>query len=184
MGKSFRQLLLSLWEVLEVVVIAVATVFAIRTFLLQPFLVSGASMEPNFREGDYLFVDRLTYRVREPIRGETVVFRYPEEPSTFFIKRIIGLPGEVIRIENGTIWVSRGDEEQELGEVYLSPEYRGSGSFRTTLGTDEYFVMGDNRNASFDSRNWGSLPEENIIGIVRMRVFPFTAFGAVKAPHY
>lgn len=180
----FRQLLASIWEVVEVVVIAVFTVFLIRTFLLQPFLVSGASMEPNFSDGDYLFVDRLSYRLRPPLRGEIVVFRYPQDPSTFFIKRIIGLPGETVHVGNGLVSIVSTGGEMALHEPYLPPNRLTAGSFSTTLDAGEYFVMGDNRDFSFDSRNWGALPRVDMIGIVRLRVFPFNAFGATHVPQY
>lgn len=187
MHNGFRKFIASLWEVFEIVLIAVTTVFLIRTFLLQPFLVSGASMEPNFSNGDYLMVDRFTYRVREPARGETVVFRYPEQPGTFFIKRAVALPGERIEIKGTEVRIFRNEEDREgfvLTERYIPSPPRGYGNFNLQLRAGEYFMMGDNRSFSFDSRNWGALLRDNIIGIVRLRLFPFTAFGAVEAPQY
>ncbi len=187
MHTGARKFIASLWEVLEIVIIAVTAVFLIRTFLLQPFLVSGASMEPNFSNGDYLFVDRLTYRIREPERGETIVFRYPQQPSTFFIKRVIGLPGERITIKGSEIRIVKDAEDSQgfiLDEKYIPSLPRGYGTLDKQLGKNEYFVMGDNRSFSFDSRNWGAVPSDNIIGVVRLRLFPFSAFGAVEAPTY
>src|SRR3990167_8771458 len=100
---AMRQFFVSVLEVLEVALIAIAAVFFIRNFLVQPFLVSGSSMIPNFHDGDYLLVDELTYRFRTPERGEVAVFRYPNDESTYFIKRIIGLPNERIKIANGQV---------------------------------------------------------------------------------
>lgn len=182
----FKRILISLWEVLEVVIIAVATVFVIRTFLIQPFLVSGASMEPTFVDRNYLIIDRITYRLRDPGRGEVVVFRYPNDPGTFFIKRIIGLPGERVVLRNGTVTVHTGASGTgiALREPYLRDGEETSGNFDVRLGSGEYFVMGDNRNFSFDSRNWGPVGRESIVGVVRLRLFPVTAFGAVPAPMY
>ena len=160
---------LTIKETLEVVLIALVTVFIIRHFLVQPFLVSGASMEPNFEDGDYLLVDEISYRFREPQRGEVIVFRYPKNLSTYFIKRVIGLPGDTIEIQAGTIYVN----DKLLKEDYLSDALRSRDNLVMKLKSDEYFVMGDNRSHSFDSRNWGPLPKKNVVGLARTRIFPF-----------
>ncbi len=173
--------LLAFWEVAEVVLIAVVTVFAIRTFLMQPFLVSGASMEPNFSTGNYLLVDEVTYRLRTPERGEVIVFKYPNDPSVYYIKRIIALPGEHVVVRDGKIKIfnSQHPEGMALNESYLDNNLKTLGNIDAVLDTNDYFVMGDNRNFSYDSRSWGSLPKENII--VRLRVFPV---GSAKAFNY
>ena len=162
-------------ETLEIVIVALITVFIIRNFLIQPFLVNGASMEPNFNDGDYLLIDEITYRFRQPQRGEVVVFRYPNDRSVFFIKRIIGLPGETVAIRDNTAYINN----VELKEDYL-PLVKTSGRAELALGPDEYFVLGDNRSFSFDSRNWGSAKFDDIIGIARVRIFPFTQFEVFK----
>lgn len=166
--------LLAFWEVAEVVLIAVVTVFAIRTFLMQPFLVQGASMEPNFATGNYLMVDEVTYRIRPPERGEVVVFKYPNDPSVYYIKRIIALPGEHIIIKNGEVEIINSEHPEgfKLAENYLDENLRTIGNLDVVLEEGDYFVMGDNRSFSYDSRSWGSLPRENIIGIARLRLFP------------
>ncbi|OGY64520.1 MAG: signal peptidase I [Candidatus Harrisonbacteria bacterium RIFCSPLOWO2_02_FULL_41_13b] len=158
-------------EIIEVVVIALVTVFIIRSFLVQPFLVNGASMEPNFEDGNYLLVDEISYRFAAPRRGEVVVFRYPNDRSVFFIKRLVGLPGERLVIRDGKIYI----EGKELSEEYLGPTPHTEGKISVNLGKDEYFVLGDNRSYSFDSRNWGPIQREDIIGVARIRVFPFNA---------
>ena len=175
--KSF---LLAVWEVLEVVVVAVVTVFIIRTFLVQPFLVSGASMEPNFDSGNYLLIDEISYRFREPGREEVIVFKYPNDPSTYYIKRVLGLPGEKIVIQNGEVKIFNKESPNgfSAGEKYLFPGVKTSGNITKELGMDEYFVLGDNRNYSYDSRSWGVLKEKYIIGIVRLRLFPVTEIKA------
>jgi len=171
-----KAFLLAIWEVAEVVIIAVITVFLIRTFLVQPFLVSGASMEPNFSTSDYLLIDEITYRFREPQRGEVVVFKYPNDPKTYYIKRIIGLPGETVEITGGNVFVyDTGGSRVKLEELYLRPSLETSGSLSKDLGEKEYFVMGDNRGFSFDSRSWGKLDEKYIIGLVRLRLLPLTS---------
>lgn len=165
--------LIAVWEVLEVVLVAVVTVFLIRSFLVQPFLVSGASMEPNFSTGNYLLIDEIAYRFREPQRGEVIVFKYPENPSIYYIKRIVGLPGETIKIEKGTVGIIRnGSSEGILSERYLSPSTLTSGNITKTLGPTEYFMLGDNRNYSFDSRGWGPMDKKYIVGLVRLRLLP------------
>lgn len=160
---------LSAWEILEVVLISAVTVFIIRNFLAQPFLVSGASMEPNFSNGNYLIIDEVTYRFREPERGEVIVFRYPRDRSVYFIKRIIGLPGDEVSVKNGRVIVSRN------GKPVLT-EADTAGSVEAVLGKEQYFVLGDNRYNSFDSRNWGPITKKDIIGIARLRVFPINDF--------
>ncbi|MBI2025112.1 MAG: signal peptidase I [Candidatus Harrisonbacteria bacterium] len=176
--RGLKKLILSAWEVIEVLVIALAAVFLIRNFIAQPFLVSGASMEPNFSNGNYLIVDEVTYRFRGPERGEVVVFRYPKEPSTFFIKRIIGLPGDRILIRDNQATVISGD-----GQKFAIPG-ETNGLVDIALKTDEYFVLGDNRYNSLDSRNWGPLPKNDLIGIVRFRIFPINQFGVLEHVQY
>ncbi|MGC9611209.1 MAG: signal peptidase I [Minisyncoccia bacterium] len=173
----------SVFEVLETVIIAVAAVFVIRSFVAQPFLVSGSSMEPTFSNGNYLLVDELTYDFRVPERGEVVVFKYPRDPNTYFIKRIIGLPGETIEIKNNIMKITDGKGAQVLHEPYLL-ESAYMNDFEKTLGENEYFVMGDNRNFSFDSRSWGPLPKSDIVGVVRFRLWPFNEAMAFTAPNY
>ncbi len=176
----------SIWEIAEVVLIALVTVFVIRTFIIQPFLVSGASMSPTFADGNYLLIDEVTYDFREPARGEVVVFRYPGDKSSFFIKRVIGLPGEKVVVQNNTVTITPADDGQSfvLSEAYLLPQTRTTGEVSLTLAENEYFVMGDNRSNSFDSRNWGPLLKTNIIGVVRLRLYPFRDFGTVAKPSY
>jgi len=186
-AKSLKRFLTNSWEVLEIVLIAFITVFLIRSFIAQPFLVNGASMEPAYSDKHYLLVDELIYRFREPARGEVIVLRYPGNNKTFFIKRIIGLPGETITITNNIVAVSDPRNPKEsiiIQEPYLPMGSITGGDQEINLGENEYFVMGDNRNNSFDSRNWGPLPEEEIVGLVRLRVFPLNKFGLVKTPEF
>src|SRR3989344_2198007 len=173
----------SLLEVVEVAIIALGAVFLIRTFLVQPFLVSGASMVPNFHNGDYLLIDEVSYRFREPERGEVVVFRYPNDESTFFIKRIIGLPGERVALNEGKITVFNAEHPQ--GEL-LGEEYLPSTAFTSARSGNkwEYLVLGDNRSYSYDSRDWGALKRKEIIGLVRLRLWPVTGLTVFAAPSY
>lgn len=166
--------------------VAIGAVFFIRTFLVQPFLVSGGSMSPNFSDGDYLLVDQLTYRFREPGRGEVAVFHSPNDESVYFIKRIIGLPGETIEIENGKIVVKNPENPDGLvlTELYLPQGESTNSVSEITLNKGEYFVLGDNRLHSFDSRSWGSLGAEEIVGLVRLRLWPPKSVTVFAAPEF
>ncbi len=179
-----RKVLWSFFEVAETVIIAVAVVFVIRAFVAQPFLVSGASMEPTFLNGDYLLVDELAYRFRAPERGEVVVFRYPGDHKSFYIKRLIGLPGEriVINDEKVTVYTNNGTGKV-LQEVYLEGS-KTAGSLDTVLKTNEFFVMGDNRSYSYDSRSWGPVTTGDLMGLVRFRLWPVNHAMAFSAPSY
>ncbi len=179
-----KKVLWSLFEMFETVAVAVVAVVLVRAFVVQPFVVSGASMEPTFFNGNYLLVDELTYTFRNPQRGEVIVFRYPADPKSFYIKRIIGLPGERIVLEGGHLTAYNGEKKVDLNEeLYLNGRFT-QGSFEVTLGESEYFVMGDNRNFSFDSRSWGPLPKDDIIGVVRIRLWPVNEVQAFSAPTY
>ena len=179
-----KKILSSFLEVFKIVIIALLVVIPIRYFLFQPFVVRGISMEPNFHSGDYLIVDEISYRFSQPKRGDVIVFKYPKTPSQRFIKRIIGLPNETIEINNGKIIVY---SSEEVGQILDESEYFSSyqntvGKSITKLGSNEYFVLGDNRAFSSDSRKWGSLPVDNIIGKVFSRVFSFAAFVRKEIP--
>lgn len=172
-------------EIFKIIILALLIVVPIRYFVFQPFIVKGASMEPNFENNDYLIIDELTYRVREPERGEIVVFKYPLNPSQRFIKRIIGLPGETIEIKDNKITILDNDKSFILDESkYLPLTTATGGDIRVSLKGNEYFVLGDNRTASFDSRGWGQLPRNNIIGKVILRLWPTSDFTKFLQPEY
>lgn len=181
-----RKIFSFVWEILGVVVISLAIVLPIRYFLVQPFFVKGASMEPNFKDGEYLIVDEISYRFSEPKRGDVLVFKYPLDPSQYYIKRIIGLPGEKIEIKNGKVIIYNNLFSQgwEIKEPYLPKGRTTYGNTEIKLGNQEYFVLGDNRLASFDSRRWGVLPKKDIIGKVYLRAWPFAAAQIIPEPSY
>lgn len=141
-------------------------------------------MEPNFDNGDYLIIDELSYRFREPERGEVVVFKYPNNPSQRYIKRIIGLPGETIVVKDGKVITVKDKKEEVLDESNYLAGIFTSGTSQLSLGPSQFFVLGDNRPASSDSRSWGALPKEDIIGRVLIRVWPFAALAKFEAPVY
>ncbi len=163
----------SFGELVRFAVIALIIVLPIKCFVITPFLVSGASMEDTFYDHDYLIVDRVSYRFDAPARSDVIIFRYPRDPSKYFIKRVIGLPGETIKIDGNSVTIinSEHPEGLVLDEPYADTT-RAMGSLTQELGEGEYFVMGDNRDASSDSRVWGTLEESKIIGRALLRLFP------------
>ncbi len=181
-----RKFLASLLEIFEIAVIAIVAVVLVRTFLVQPFAVVGDSMLPNFSGGNYVLVDELTYRIRQPERGEVVVLHDPEDYSTYFIKRIIGLPGERVAIASDTVTIYNASRPAgfSLDESYLPQGTVTSGNATYTLSSSTYLLLGDNRSESYDSRAWGPLPAKNIVGLVRVRLWPPDAVTAFAAPQY
>lgn len=174
-----------LWELARIVVIAFIVMIGFRFFIAEPFIVSGSSMVPNYHNREYLVVNKLSYRFDEPARGDVIVFRYPKDTSQYFIKRIIGMPGEKVKVENGRVYIynSEHPDGSALEEPYLSnQEITFGNNDLITLGSDEYFVLGDNRLASSDSRVWGVLPKHDIVGTAWLRVFPLNAFGTSEFP--
>jgi len=166
-------------ELITFIVLALIIVVPIRLYIAQPFIVNGSSMSPTFETGQYLIVDQISYRFDEPERGDVIIFRFPNDPSKFFIKRIIGLPNETVELIGENVFITtrneNGTERIELDEEYVVLEKENSNT--TTLGETEYFVMGDNRLASLDSRSWGPLEEEFIIGRAYLRLLPFGKLG-------
>jgi len=183
---SVKNFLLSTWEILQVVIISLVIVIPIRYFLVQPFFVKGASMEPNFKDGQYLIIDEISYRFEQPKRGEVVVFKYPLDPSQFFIKRVIGLPEETVKVKDGKIFIFNKlfPDGWQIEEPYLPRTIMTYGDVEIKLGQGEYFVLGDNRMASFDSRRWGVLPKNDFIGRVVLRAWPVMAASIISAPSY
>jgi signal peptidase I len=173
-------------EIAKIVVIALAIVIPIRYFLFQPFFVKGESMQPNFENGDYLIIDEISYRFKGPQRGEVIVFKYPQNESQLFIKRVIGLPGEKIEIKDNVIKVTgkNGTAVDLKEEAYLPSPIITSGNMDISLSDNQYFVLGDNRQFSYDSRRFGVVNKGEIIGKVFLRAWPFASLGLFKVPNY
>lgn len=167
------------WEVIEVIILALLIVVPIRYFLFQPFVVDGSSMEPSFHDGDYLIVDQISYRFRPPERGEVIIFYAPTDTSRRFIKRVVGLPGETLETVDQQIAITSPEGEQFFFEDHYSQTavYR---NFSITLEEDQYFVLGDNRDRSYDSRFWGYLPAENVIGRAVLRLWPLNSINVIN----
>jgi len=178
-------------EIVKVFVLALVIILPVRVFLFQPFFVQGASMEPNFENNQYLIINEFGYKqtsvdisnfhlftanpFKELGRQEVTVFRYPKNRSQFFIKRIIGLPGERVQIQNGTVTIFNKENPDGFvldESAYLSSKIKTQGDMVIMLKDDEYFVMGDNRGASSDSRSWGPVKETDIVGKVLLRAWP------------
>ncbi|MFA5934615.1 MAG: signal peptidase I [Candidatus Paceibacterota bacterium] len=192
----------SFQEIVSVVALSLAIVIPIRVFIAQPFVVSGESMSQTFSDGNYLIVDEVSYRFDIPQRGDVIVFKVPPRgletshydtnKTVYFIKRIIGLPGETVEIVGDTVKIynDKNPEGMLLDEPYayidkLSPnsEIFSEINQKNELGANEYFVMGDNRHNSSDSRFWGTLPEENIKGRALVRLFPLTNISILPGEH-
>ncbi len=175
------------WDLFKIFLVALVIIIPFRIFVAEPFVVSGSSMVPNFHNRDYLIVDRLSYRSHAPQRGDVVVLKYPKDTSQYFIKRIIGLPGETVQFEGGHVVIINSSHPQGwiLNEPYLQSQVETIGRRDPlTLREGEYYVLGDNRTASSDSRVWGVLPADDIVGRAWLRVFPVGSFSVVKTPTY
>lgn len=155
----------------------VVVVIPIRVFIISPFVVDGDSMHPTFENLDYLIINEILYRFKSPARGDVIVFRYPGNPSVFYIKRVIGLPGETVSIRKGVVTITTTDGSKlPLDEPYIVNE-DATYTKDISLNEKEYFVMGDNRPNSSDSRVWGVLPRKNIIGRADLRLLPVKEIG-------
>jgi signal peptidase I len=175
-------------ELLKIIIISLVIIIPVRYFLIQPFYVKGASMEPNFYNNEYLIIDEITYRLHQPQRGDIIVFRYPKDPQEYFIKRVIGLPGEEVQIKDGGIMIfnSTNPNGFNLKETYLDPELKTNSltQEKIALGNNEYYVLGDNRNQSKDSRSFGPVDKSFIIGRVLFRGWPFNRVTVFETPQY
>ncbi len=176
----------SLGEWVRVIVFALVIALPIRFFIAEPFVVNGASMDPTFSTGQFLIVDRLTYDFRPPARGDVIVFEYPNDPSVYYIKRVIGLPGETVHIQDGKVSIAATPSSTPvaLDESYIEKDHLSHDTLVTkTLSPTEYFVMGDNRAQSSDSRSWGPLDSHFIIGRPIVRLTPLSAISVLPG-HY
>lgn len=180
---SYKQYI---WETLKVLAVAGITVFLVRYFLFKPFYVKGASMEPTFHENEYLIIDELSYRFREPMRGEVVVFKYLDVQQDYFLKRVIGLPGERVKVSDGkvTVYNQEHPEGIVIDESYLPKDLLTVGEKNVSLGPNQFFVLGDNRGNSYDSRKFGPIDRTQIVGRVVVRGWPLSKAQSFKAPSF
>ena len=163
----------SFWELVRFALIALVIVIPIRILVAEPFIVSGSSMVPTFENGDYLIIDKISYELGSPQRGDVVIFRFPGDPTKFFIKRIIGLPNETVDIKGNEVVIT--NKENKQGFKLEQPFVKTPANNKDThfeLKSDEYFVMGDNRSASSDSRYWGAVKKNLLQGRAFLRLLP------------
>lgn len=176
----------TIYELFKTVIFVLIMAFLIRFFIFQPFVVQGISMEPNLHDSEYLIVDRLTYRIKMPEKGDVIVFRAPDNQQVDYIKRIIAVPGDEIKIVNNQITIN----DKPIEEKYLPNDFKTliNGSLETdmekTVGSDEYFVMGDNREHSLDSRIFGVIKKSAIVGRALYILYPLENFGRVFEASY
>lgn len=180
-----RKIYAFLVDTIQSILVAAAIFLVIYMFLLRPFQVNGDSMFPNFKNTEYVLTNLITLRFHKPVQGDVIVFKAPPEPDKDFIKRVIGLPGDTIMVQNGDVYVNGNKFDQSS---FLQPDVKTyGGSFlkdgdTVTVPAGEYFVMGDNRPYSSDSREWGFVPEANIIGESMLVYWPITDWKLVKNP--
>jgi len=174
-------------ETIKVVIVSLIVIVGIRSFVMQPFFVDGKSMEPNFYDGDYLIVDEISYKFWEPRRGDVIIFHYPLDTREFYIKRIIGLPGEKIEIKDNKIIIYNNENKDGMiinENIYIPESATTLGNYAKELKNDEYYVLGDNRSASSDSRFWGVVKKHFIVGRAWIRAWPFNDFSVFESLEY
>ncbi len=173
-------------ELIKVVALAGVTIFLVRYFLFKPFYVKGASMEPNFHDKEYLIIDELSYRFHDPVRGDVIVFRPPENTKEYFLKRIIALPGEHVKISEGRVIIYNAEHPEGVvvDETYLPDDVLTLGEVNKVLAADEFFVMGDNRPNSYDSRRFGAIERSSIVGRAWVRGWPFDRVTVFSPPAF
>ncbi|HUW21969.1 MAG TPA: signal peptidase I [Candidatus Bathyarchaeia archaeon] len=173
-------------DIIETGVIALSIFIVVYLFVMQPHEVKGNSMFPSFEHGEFLLTDKISYRLNQPQRGDVIVFRAPLNTQFDYIKRIIGLPRETVMVKDGYIYI----QNQKVDEIYLPEDtvIRAGNAFSegkpVTIPEGQYFVMGDNRAHSSDSRDWGTVPRDNIVGRVWFRYWPFDRFGKIDRAVY
>lgn len=183
---TFHYLFRFLFDILESIVVALAIFVVVYLFLFQPHQVKGASMDPNFHDGEYILTNKFQYHFDEPKRGDVIVFKSPQNPDIDYIKRIIGLPGDKVALRNNHFYVN----SKELPESYIAPElftYNGSylrEGMEILVPENHYFVVGDNRPRSSDSREWGPIEKSAIIGKSQFRYWPFDRMGIINRAQY
>jgi len=183
---TIKRWVAAFFDFLQGIVVVLAVLVMVYLFLVSPQEISGASMEPNFHNGEYILTNKVLYKFREPQRGDVVIFKSPKNKEVDYIKRIIGLPGEIVRLEKNTFFVN----DQPIDEPYLAPGTTVFGGSYLSEGQEiivppgTYFVVGDNRPHSSDSREFGPIPLVDFIGVAFLRYFPFDRFGTLPHPTY
>jgi len=183
---GIKRAIAAIFDFLQGIVVVLAILVMVYLFIMSPQEINGASMEPNFHNGEFILTNKIMYKFREPIRGDVVIFKSPMNKEIDYIKRVIGLPGDMVSLHDNAFWVNG----QKVNEPYLAADtsifggsYLHEGqSIVVPPGT--YFVSGDNRPHSSDSREFGPIAKEDFIGVAIFRYFPFSQMGAIKRPTY
>lgn len=178
-----KKTLVAFLDFAKTTTVVVLLALAIRLFIVQPFIVEGQSMQPTFENSDYLITEKVSYTLRAPQRGEIVIFHPPDNSSVNYIKRIVGLPGDRVEIKDGSIYIN----SQKIDEPYLTSNEQTktvAKDLDIKLKEDEYFVLGDNRNHSRDSREIGPVPKQNIVSKIWVRLLPLNSVNAFAAVNY
>lgn len=183
---AYKKTLDFIWEIIKIAAVSLAIIIPIRMYVVQPFIVEGASMLPNFSDGQYLIIDEISYRFAPPKRGDVVIFHPPGDNKTFYIKRIIGLPGETVELREGNIYVTNSENSDgfRLNEINYLSKSHVTQIGKTVLGEGEYYLLGDNRENSLDSRRFGPVNADQIKGRVLIRAFPFNEFSVFEEQRY
>ncbi len=174
------------FDFLQGIVVILAILVMVYLFIMSPQEINGASMEPNFHNGEFILTNKVLYKFRDPIRGDVIIFKSPKNKEVDYIKRIIGLPGDTVKLQNNSFYVNG----QKVDEPYLSPDSTiFGGSFlreneEITVPPGQYFLAGDNRPHSSDSREFGTIAKEDFIGTAIFRYFPFSQMGVLPHPTY
>jgi signal peptidase I len=182
--ESFKSFI---WETVKIVIICLIIVFPVRAYVIQPFYVKGASMEPNFHDHEYLIINEIGYHLGTPARGEIVVFKHVDTEQSYYIKRIIGLPGERVTIKDNEIYIynqKNPDGFKLIESEYLPKTTVTDGTVDVKLKDNEYYVLGDNRMSSLDSRRFGPIKRESMVGKTWLRGWPFDKFKVFETPKY
>lgn len=174
------------FDFLETTVVALSIFVVAYLFIVQPHEIKGNSMEPNFHNNEYILTDKISYRFSEPQRGDVIIFKAPMNPDVDYIKRIIGLPGDRLKVQNGSVYINGNklDEPYLVDQTNLFPGYYLQEGVEITIPPEEYFAMGDNRPHSSDSREFGPIDVKTIIGKAFLRYWPITKFGLVPKVTY
>ncbi len=185
--KNISPFLSLILELVKLVVLAFIIVLPIHRFVFQPFYVVGPSMEPNFYDNEYLIIEKINYYFNEPVRGEIIIFTPSHNPQNYLIKRVIGLPGEKIVIQRGKVMIYNEKFPQGITldeRDYLTPGTRTPGEIEVELDSEQYYVLGDNRNLSLDSRSFGPISKDDIVGRAWLRGWPFKVAGLIELPDF
>lgn len=181
-----RRGIAAIFDFLQGIVVILAVLVMIYLFVMSPQEINGASMEPNFHNGEYILTNKVLYKLREPERGDVVIFKSPKNKDVDYIKRVIGLPGDTVGLKGNALYVN----DQRVEEPYLTPDIAIFGGSYLQEGQEivvppgRYFVAGDNRPHSSDSREFGPVPKEDFIGVAFLRYWPFSRFGVLTQPTY